>query len=88
MEITEDEVIPHLVLANHHRTFDLLHPGWCYQFTCFRVLQLREPYHLLEFPMVFALTDRGHKASSEEAFILTITKIATGHSNVALADHF
>jgi hypothetical protein len=29
-----------------------------------------------------------HKASSEEAFILTVTKTATGHSNVALADLF
>jgi hypothetical protein len=43
---------------------------------------------LLEFPVVFVLMDRCHKASSEEAFILTITKVATGHSNVALADLF
>ncbi len=35
---------------------------------------------------MLALTDRGHKASPEEAFILTITEIATGHSNVALVD--
>jgi hypothetical protein len=88
MEMTADEVIPRLAPVNRHRTFDLLHPGWCYQFTRFRVLQLREQYHLLEFPAVFALTNRGHKASSEEAFILTVTKIATGHSNVALADIF
>jgi hypothetical protein len=88
MEITADEVIPRLDPANCHRTFDLLHPSWCYQFTHFRVFQLREMYHLLEFPAVFALTNRGHKASSEEAFILTVTKIATGHSNVALADIF
>jgi hypothetical protein len=88
IEITAGDVIPRLAPLNRHRTFDLLHPGWCYQFTRFRVLQLRELYHLLEFPVVFALTNRGHKASSEEAFILTITKIATGHSNVALADIF
>jgi hypothetical protein len=88
MESPADEVIPLLVPANHHHTFDLLHPGWCYQFTHFRVLQLWELYHLLEFPTVFALMDRGHKASSEEAFILTITKIATGHRNIALVDLF
>jgi hypothetical protein len=88
MEITGDEVIPRLFPANRHHTFDLLHPGWCYQFTHFRVLQLRELYYLVESPAVFALMDRGHKASSEEAFILTVTKIATGHSNVALADLF
>jgi len=87
MEITTDQVIPRLVPANHHCTFDLLHSGWCYQFTCFRVLQRRELYHLLEFPEVFALRD-SHKASSEESFIITLTKLSTGHSNVMLADIF
>ena len=70
MEITADEVIPRLAPENRHRTFDLLHPGWCYQFIRFRVLQLRELYHLLEFPAAFALTNWGHKASSEEALLL------------------
>jgi hypothetical protein len=88
MDITPDQVIPHLVPANHHCTFDLLHPGWCYQFTRFRVLQLQELYHLLEFPALFALSNRGHYGSSEEAFITTVTKLATGHSNVMLADNF
>jgi len=88
MEITPDQVILRLVPENHIRTFDLLHPGWCYQNTHFRVLQLWELYHLLEFPAVFALMNRGHKASSEEAFIVTLTKMATGHNNVVLADMF
>jgi hypothetical protein len=30
MEITAGDVIPRLALVNRHRTFDLLHPGWCY----------------------------------------------------------
>jgi hypothetical protein len=88
IEITPDQLIPHLVPANHHCTFDLLHPGLCYQNTRCRVLQLWELYHLLKFPVVFALTNRGHKAFSEEAFIVTLTKLATGHINVVLADRF
>ena len=86
MEITPDQVIPPLVPANYHCTFDLLHPGWCYQNTHF--VQLWELYHLLEFPAVFALTNRGHKASSKEAFAVTLTKLATGHNNVVLVDIF
>ena len=39
MEITPDQVIPHLVPANRNRTFDQLHPGWCYEKTHFRVVQ-------------------------------------------------
>jgi hypothetical protein len=88
MEITPDQVIPRLVPANRLRTFDQLHPGWCYEKTRFCVVQLRELYHLLEFPVRFTLSDRGHYASSEEAFILTMVKLATGDSNVELADYF
>jgi hypothetical protein len=88
MEISPDQVIPCLVPANRNRTFDLLHPGWCYEKTRFRVAQLRELYHLLEFPVMFVLSDKRHYASSEEAFILTLTKVATGASNVELADCF
>ncbi len=82
MEITLDQVIPRLVPANRNRTFDQLHPGWCYEKTRFCVVQLRELYLLLEFPAVYALTNRGHYASSEEAYIITLMKLATGDSNV------
>jgi hypothetical protein len=88
METTPDQVIPHLVLANRNQTFDLLHPGWCYEKTRFRVAQLWELYHLLEFPVMFVLLERRHYASSKEAFIITLTKLATGDSNVVLADCF
>jgi hypothetical protein len=88
MEISPDQVSPRLVPANRNRTFDLCHPGWCYQKTCFRVIQLWELYHLLEFPAVFALSKRGHYASLEEAFIVTLMKLVAGDSNVELADTF
>jgi hypothetical protein len=41
MEITSDQVIPCLVPVNRNCTFDLLHPGSCYEKTHFRVAQLR-----------------------------------------------
>ncbi len=89
MEIMPALLIPRLAPANRNRTFDLLHPvGWCYQKTRFRVVQLRELYHLLEFPAVYTLTNRSHYASSEEAFIIMLMKLATGDSNVVLADTF
>jgi hypothetical protein len=88
MVITPDQVIPHLVPANWNRTFDLLHPGWCHEKTHFLVAQLWELYHLLEFPAMFLLSNRGHYASSEEAFILMLTKLATGDTNLVLADTF
>ncbi len=88
MEITPDQVIPCLVPANRNCTFDLLHPGWYYEKTRFHVAQLRELYHLLEFPVMFTLSEKGHFASLEEAFIIMLTKLATGDSNVILADCF
>jgi len=88
MEITPDQVVPRLNPPNRHRTFDLLHEGWCYQHTQFRVVQLRELYHLLEFPATFTVSTKGNLASSEEVFILTMVKLATGKTNVELADLF
>ncbi len=65
MEITLDQVIPRLVPANRNRTFDLLHPGRCYEKTQFRVAQLQELYHLLEFPVMLIFSERRRYASSE-----------------------
>ncbi len=56
--------------------------------THFCVVQLQELYHSLEFPVVFALMNRGHYASSEKAFIVTLTELAADVSNVELADTF
>jgi hypothetical protein len=89
MEITHNQVIPRLMVpVNMNHTFDLLHPGWCYEETWFHVTQLWELYHLLEFPMMFVLSERRHYASSEEAFIITLIKLATRDGNLVLADCF
>jgi hypothetical protein len=88
MEVTPDKVIPHLVPANRNCNFDLLHLGWCYETTHFCIAQLQELYHLLEFPAMFVLSERRHYGSSEEAFIITLMKLATGDSNAVLGDCF
>jgi hypothetical protein len=36
----------------------------------------------------FVISTKGHKASSEEAFILTLTKLAAGSSNTSLMEVF
>ncbi len=88
MAIMPDQVVPHLNPPNRHQAFDLLHEGWCYQHTRFHVVQLRELYHLLEFPAMFTVSTKGNLASSEEVFILTMVKLATGKTNMELADFF
>ncbi len=85
MVINHNQIFPHLHPPNRHQTCDLLHQGWCYQHTS-HVVQLRESYHLLEFPAMFNKSMKGNLASSEEAFILTMVKLATGKTNIDLAD--
>jgi hypothetical protein len=45
-------------------------------------------YHLLEFPVNLAVSNKGNIASLEEAFIITLTKIVTGKTNTDLCDMF
>jgi hypothetical protein len=88
MNIEPEDIIPCLLPANLNRTFDLLDNGWCYHHTRFNVVQLHELYHWLNLPVSLASSTKGHKASSEEAFIITITKLATGRSNTSLMEVF
>jgi hypothetical protein len=81
-EVNPNQVIPRLVLANRNSTSDLLHPWWYYKKTQFRVAQLWELYNLLELPMMFVLLERN--APLEEAFNITLMKLATGDSNVVV----
>ncbi len=88
MNIEPDQVIPRFAPANRNRTFDLLEDGWCYHHTRFTVAQLRELYLRLQLSVTFTILTVGHKASSEEAFIITITKLATGRTNTSLMEVF
>jgi hypothetical protein len=84
MNIEPDQVIPRFAPANHNHTFDLLEDGWCYHHTRFTVAQLHELYLHLQLPVMFTVSIVGHLASSEEAVIRTITKLATGRTNTSL----
>jgi hypothetical protein len=88
MTIEPDQVIPRFAPANRNRTFDLLEDGWCYHHTHFTVAQLRELYLCLQLPVTFTISTVGHKASSEEAFIITVTKLVTGRTNTSLMEVF
>jgi hypothetical protein len=88
MNIEPEDRIPRLLPANLNRTFDLLNDGWCYHHTCFNVSQLRELYLRLDLPVSLTISTRGHKASSEEAFIITLTKLATGSTSTSLVEVF
>jgi len=88
MNIEPEDQIPRLLPANLNRTFDLINDGWCYHHTRFNVSQLRELYLHLDLPVTLNISTRGHKASSEEAFIITLTKLATGSTSTSLVEVF
>jgi hypothetical protein len=88
MTIEPDQVIPQFTPANRNHTFDLLEDGWCYHHTRLSVTQLCELYLHLQLPVTFNISTVGHQASSEEAFIITVTKLATGRTNTSLMEVF
>jgi len=88
MNIEPEDRIPRLLPASLNRTFDLLDNGWCYHHTHFNVSQLWELYHHLNLPVTLVISTRGHKASSEEALIITLTKLATGSTSTSLVKVF
>jgi hypothetical protein len=88
MNIEPENRILRLLPANLNRTFDLLNDGWCYHHTRFNISQLRELYLRLDLPVSLTISTRGHKASSEEAFIITLTKLATGSTSTSLVEVF
>jgi hypothetical protein len=88
MNINEDDIIPRNNFFNRNRTLNLLGDSWAYANTRFNVAQLSELFFCLQLPATFIISQRGHKTSSEEAFITTLTKIASGKTNVDLTEMF
>jgi hypothetical protein len=88
MNIEPDQAIAQFAPANRNHTFDLLEDGWCYHHTSFTIAQLHELYLCLQLPVMFTISTISHKASSEEAFIITVTKLATGRTNTSLMEIF
>jgi hypothetical protein len=52
--------------------------------THFTICQLKELYHCLDLPVSLTISTRDHKAASEKAFIITLTKLATGSTSTSL----
>jgi hypothetical protein len=88
MNIEPEKLIPCLLPTNLNHTFDLLGNGWCYHHTCFNVCQLPELCHHLNLPVSLTISTGGHKAPPEEAFIITLTKLATGRTSTSLVEVF
>jgi hypothetical protein len=86
INIKPDQVIPWFAPANCNHMFDLLEDSWCYHHTHFT--QLHELYGYLQLPATSTISTIGHLASSEEAFIITATKLATGRTNTRLMEVF
>ncbi len=88
LNIEPEQVIPSLLPANLNHTFDLLDnvggatTKLISMFVSFKSCTIILAFHL------FTISTRGHKASTEEAFIITITKLAAGRTSESLMDVF
>lgn len=75
MNIDEDDIITRSNFFNRSRTLNLLTDSWAYANACFNVAQLTELHFWLQLPATFTISQHVH---------ITITKIATGKTNVEL----
>ena len=81
MNITQDQIVPRLPPVAQHRSFNLLHPDWCLQYTRLKIDQLRELHRLLRFPLMIDVGDQ-NRCTSEEALIITLVKLTQGFTLV------
>jgi hypothetical protein len=88
MTIFSEQRVPRLLYAPVHRTFASLDPSWCYRYTRFTNHQLQLLHELLNPPPRFIIRGGKCHCSSEEAFIITFVKLATGTTNLGLQDLF
>ncbi len=88
MENTPVQVIPCLVPANRHPTFDFAASWLVLSKHSFLSHTAIGAIPFAGVSCGVSLTNRGHYASSEEVFTVTLTKLGTGHSNVVFADIF
>ncbi len=84
MTIFPEQRVPCPLCAPINRTFALLDPSWCYRYTRFTNHQLQLLYELLNPPSRFVIREGKFHCSSEEAFIITFIKLATGGTNLGL----
>jgi len=81
MNITQDQIVPRLPPVAQHRSFNLLHPDWCLQYTRLKIDQLRELHRFLHFPVMIDADNR-YRCTSEEALIITMVKLTQGFTLV------
>ncbi len=87
MTVFLEQETPHIVHPVRNHTFDSLHAGLCYQYTPFNPLQLHILHDKLNLPPLFIIR-QGRVRCTEEAFIVTIVKLAMGLPNTILCDFF
>jgi hypothetical protein len=68
--------------------FASLDPSWCYHYTRFTNQQLQLLFELLNLPPCSVICNGKCHCSSEEEFIITLVKLATGATNLGLQDLF
>ena len=84
MTIFPEQRVPRPLMVPINRTFASLDPTWCYRYTRFTNHQLQHLYELLNLPPRFVICGGKCHCSSEEAFIVTMVKVATGDTNLGL----
>ena len=88
MTIFPEQRLPRPLPLPVNRTFASLDPSWCYRYTRFTNHQLQLLHELLNPPPWFVIQNGKCHCSSEEAFIITFIKLATGGTNLGLQDVF
>jgi hypothetical protein len=84
MTVLPDQEVPRLIPTAVNHTFDSLEEDWCYQHTRFTVDQVCRLHDLLQLPPIFNIRGGRAHCSSEEGFIMTMVKLATGLCNATL----
>ena len=88
MRVFPEQVAPRIFRPVRNRSFDSLHAGLCYQYTRFHPNQLRILYDKINLPPLLIICHGRARCTSEEAFLITIVKLATGLPNTILRDFF
>jgi hypothetical protein len=88
MTIFPEQRVPRPLYLRINRMFASLDPTWCYRYTRFTNEQLQLLFELLNLPPCFIIHNGKCHCSSEETFIITLVKLATGATNLGLQDLF
>jgi hypothetical protein len=88
MSAFPEQEAPHIVHPVRNRMLDSLHATLCYQYTRFHPQQLHILQDKLNLPPLLVIHQGRAHFSSEEAFLVTLVKLATGLPNAILRVFF